>query len=262
MQHGKSRTAFPFLTAARRAGRSLVGAVAIGAALAVVGWPAAGTWPAVVVPALAAPAAEEVETVQLQIAKIGTAGKSRCGQALSTLGTNCLGFDGRDVRSLEDLWVVGFENNAETGEKHVLQTVVTVDLGQLRGLPEKAEVTTSQLWYGEVSTVRRSATGDSEYGILPTCNTRLGVAEDGWNGNLDGVVPTKPANATVLAGATTAESGAWDVTPQIREWLKADQNQRTFVLRSEDESLDVKGQAMCLSYVVDISLAADVTTPD
>jgi hypothetical protein len=83
-----------------------------------------------------------------------------------------------------------------------------------------------------------------------------------WDGNLDGVVPTKPANATVLATATTAESGAWDVTPQIQEWLKAGQNQRAFVLRGEDESLDVKGQAMCLSYVVDASVAVDVTTRD
>ena len=261
MQYGKTPVPFPS-SAARRAVRRLVGAVALGAALTIGAWPTLGTWPVVAAPVLAAPVAEEVESVDVPIVRVGTAGKSRCGQALATLGTNCLGFDGRDVRSLENLWVVGFENNAETGEKHVLQTVVVVDLAPLRGLPEKAEVTTSQLWYGEVSTVRRSAAGDSEYGILPTCNTGLGVAEDGWNGDLDGVVPTRPANATLLAGATTAESGAWDVTPQIREWLKSDQNQRAFVLRGDDESLDVKAQAMCLSYLTDVSVAADVTTRD
>ena len=261
MQYGTNRVPFPSSTA-RRAVRRLVGVVALGAALTVGAWPTLGTWPVVAAPALAAPVAEEVESLELQIVKVGTAGKSRCGGALATLGTNCLGFDGRDVRSLEGLWVVGFENNAETSEKHVLQTVVVVDLAPLRGRPEKAEVTSGQLWFGEVSTVHRSAAGDSEYGILSTCNTRLGVAEDGWDGNLDGVVPTKPANATLLAGATTAESGAWDVTPQILEWLKSDQNQRAFVLRGDDESLDVKTQAMCLSYVTDISLAADVTTRD
>jgi hypothetical protein len=31
------------------------------------------------------------------------------------------------------------------------------------------------------------------------------------------------------------------------------------VLRSDDESMDVKGQAMCLSYVFDLALSVEYT---
>jgi hypothetical protein len=208
-------------------------------------------------PAFAAPAAQ-AGSVSLGPSRVATAGKSRCGPAgLSTLGTNCLGFDGRDVRSLSDLWVVGYENNKDLGEKHVLQTLYAFDLAPLRNRPPNTTVGKASLSYLEASTVRRSAGGESEYGILPTCNTGLGVPVDGWDGNLDGVIPTQPAAVAGVQGATTGSGGAWDVTPQLQQWLNAPNDQRAFVLRGDDESLDVKDLAMCLSYVFDLGLSVE-----
>jgi len=107
------------------------------------------------IPAVAAPVSQGGETVALPIVKIGTTGQSRCGSAVGAAGTNCLGFDGRDVRTLTDLFVVGYENNREVGEKHVLQTVVTVDLSPLRGIPEGSTVGMATLGYSDASTVHR-----------------------------------------------------------------------------------------------------------
>jgi len=211
----------------------------------------------------AAPASQRVVSTSLTPTRVATASQDRCGgPALSTPGTSCLGFDGRDVRSLPDLWVVGFENNRDVGEKHVLQTVATFNLAPLRNVPPRATVSRAILGYSEASTVRRSPTGDSEYGILPTCNTNLGVAAPGWNGGLDHIVPTVPAAVAGVQGATTGDSGAWDVTPQLRQWLAGSGNDGVFVLRGDDESMDVAGLAMCLSYVIDLGLSVEFTIPD
>jgi hypothetical protein len=210
----------------------------------------------------AAPASQRVVSTSVAPTRVATAGQSRCGPALATLGTNCLGFDGRDVRALSDLWVVGFENNRDVGEKHVLQTVAAFNLAPLRNAPPRATVSRAVLSYSEASTVHRSPSGDAEYGILATCNTNLGVPTPGWNGNLAGVVPTVPAAVAGVQGATTGDTGAWDVTPQVRQWLADSSNEGTFVLRGDDESMDVAGLAMCLSYVFDLNLGVEFTVPD
>jgi hypothetical protein len=212
--------------------------------------------------ALAAPEPQTVSTISLTPVRVATAGQSRCGPALATLGTSCLGFDGRDVRALPDLWVVGYENNRDVGEKHVLQTVAVFNLDPLRGLPSRATVSRATLSYAEASTVHRSPSGDAQYGILPTCNTALGVPADGWNGRTDQVIPTSPAAVGGVQGATTGSSGAWDVTPQLRQWLAGAGNELAFVLRGNDESLDVNGLGMCLSYVFDLGLAVELTLPE
>jgi len=210
----------------------------------------------------AAPPSQRVIATSLAPTRVATAGQSRCGTALATLGTSCLGFDGRDVRALPDLWVVGYENNRDVGEKHVLQTVAAFNLAPLRNAPPRATVSRAVLSYSEVSTVHRSPGGDAEYGILATCNTNLGVVADGWNGNLERVVPTVPAAVAGVRGATTGDSGAWDVTPQVRQWLAGSGNEGVFVLRGDDESIVIAVLAMCLSYVFDIGLTVEMTTPD
>jgi len=136
--------------------------------------------------------------------------------------------------------------------------VVTVDLSPLRGIPEGSTVGMATLGYSDASTVHRSPGGNAEYGILPTCNTRLGVAADTWNGTLDGLVPTRPAATAGASGATTGDAGSWDVTPQVREWLSGPNDRRTFVMQGADESLDVKELGMCLSYVFDVAIAAEL----
>ncbi len=213
-------------------------------------------------PLAAAPTTQPTETVELPLAQVRTVSQSRCGGAdLSTPGTQCRGFDAREVREQPDLWVVGFENNAELGEKHVLQIVASFDLAPLHALPEKAQITTAVLIYGEASTTRRSATGDSEYGILPSCNTRLGVAPSAWDGNPDRLVPATDAAVAGFMPATTAEAGIWNVTPQLQRWLEAKAGRGIFVLRGDDESPEINGQAMCLSYVFGINLAVDYVAP-
>ena len=210
--------------------------------------------------AAAAPA-DEVEATTLTPTRVATAAQSRCGpDQLSTPSIECRGWDGLDVRSLTDVFVVGFENNEELGEKHVLQTVATFDLAPLTAIPADARLTAS-LTYDEASTTRRSADGSSEYGILPTCNTRLGLPTSAWSGELDTIVPTTPAKIAGHVGATTAEPGAWDVTPQIDEWRKGGATEGTFVLRPEDESLDSKELQMCLSYVINVALNVEVEQP-
>jgi hypothetical protein len=204
--------------------------------------------------ATAAPA-NQIDPATLTPTRVATAAESKCGPArMSTPGIECRGWDGTDVRSLGDLFVVGFENNQELSEKVVLQTVATFDLAPLKDATTSAKVAKASLTYGEASTTRRSPTGDSEYGILPTCNTRLGVPTAAWSGSLDKVVPTTAAMTAGVTGATTGDSGSWDVTPQVTKWLKDGAGQGTLVLRPEDESLDAKGQQMCLSYVIDLAL--------
>ena len=51
----------------------------------------------------------------------------------------CLGFDAREARSQPDIFVVGFENNQEPQEKHVLQAVAEFDLRPLIEVPEGGE---------------------------------------------------------------------------------------------------------------------------
>jgi hypothetical protein len=84
----------------------------------------------------------------------------------------------------------------------------------------EATVAKAALGYGEGSTTRRSASGESEYGVLPTCNTQLGIAAPGWGGGLDRVVGTTPAAVVGASGVTTGSFGAWDVTPQVKQWLE------------------------------------------
>lgn len=208
----------------------------------------------------AAPASQEVQTAVFGPAQIGTVSQTRCDQqVLSTPGVECRGFDGRDVRSLDDLWVVGFENNAEVKQKHVMQTVVMLDLAAVRAALGGAAPGKAVLGYAEASTARRSAAGESQDGILPTCNTGLGVPVDGWDGSLDRLVPTRPAGVAGVAGATTGDVGGWDVTPQLQAWLAGPAERGVLVLRGDDESLDIRGQGMCLSYVFDIGLAVEFT---
>jgi hypothetical protein len=47
------------------------------------------------------------------------------------------------------------------------------------------------------------------------------------------------------------------VTPQISAWLKTSAGEGTFVFQSEDESMDVKAQAMCLSSISDFTLTVE-----
>jgi hypothetical protein len=231
-------------SARRLAGLALAGCLLVGAG-----------------PTLAA-APSQVETLGLTPTRAATAVQRRCGPArMSTPGIECRGWDGTDVTTLTDLFVVGFENNQELGEKHVLQAVATFDLSPLAALPADAKVAKASLGYAEASTTRRSASGDSEYGILPTCNTRLGVPTTAWGGGLDTIVSTTPAKTAGHAGATTAESGAWDVTPQIEQWVKDKAAEGTFVLRPEDESMDPKGQQLCLSYVINLALDVEYELP-
>jgi hypothetical protein len=60
-----------------------------------------------------------------------------------------------------------------------------------------------------------------------------------------------------VTGATTGDSGAWDVTPQLERWSEAAVTHGIFVLSGDDESPDVKGQSMCLSYLIDLGLAVE-----
>ncbi len=162
------------------------------------------------------------------------------------------------ARSQPDIFIVGFENNQEQQEKHVLQAVAAFDLSPL---PAGAKVTKASLGYAEASTTRRSAGGDEEYGVLPTCNTKLGIV-DTWNGNADVLLKPKPADVAGVAGATTGDSGAWDVTPQLKQWAEAGAKQGIFVLSGDDESMDIKAQTACLSYVINLVLDVEYTTSE
>jgi hypothetical protein len=202
-------------------------------------------------------AAQTEPPVTLAPTQIRTVGQSRCGPStLSTAGTNCQGFDAREIREQSTIFVVGYENNQDLAEKHVLQVVAVFDLAAARGAPG-TEVSNGSLHYGEGSTTRRSASGESEYGILPTCNTGLGVPSAEWDGRTDSIVPTTPAATAGVTPATTGDYGAWDLTPQLNAWLASGQPRGTLVLRSDDESLDIHGQAMCLSYLSDLNLTVE-----
>ena len=48
------------------------------------------------------------------------------------------------------------------------------------------------------------------------------------------------------------------MTPQIREWLAAGEQKGTLVLGADDQSPNIKGQAMCLSYLFDLGLNVEV----
>jgi hypothetical protein len=205
--------------------------------------------------------AQEIQTVEIPAAQVRTAHQARCGPAqLSTPGTQCNGWAGREILDDPELWVVGFENSDSVGEKHVYQTVAQFDLGPLHRLPEKAKISKATLTYTEASTTHRSPAGESEYGILPTCNTRLGAATS-WDGNRDRIVAAPDAAVAGVMGATTASSGSWDVTPQLEQWHKSHAGQGVLVLRGDDEAMDVKGEAMCLSYIFDVGLSLEYTVP-
>ena len=194
--------------------------------------------------------------------RVGTVSQSRCGSPeLSTAGTQCLGFDAREARSQPDIFIVGFENNQDPQEKHVLQTVAEFDLRPLLEAPEGTKLAKASLTYAEASTTRRSASGDQQYGVLPTCNTKLGVA-DGWDGNADVLLKPKPAAIAGVTGATTGDAGAWDVTPQVTQWLEAGEKQGVFVMSGDDESMDVNGQSACLSYVINPALEVEFAAAD
>ena len=106
-------------------------------------------------------AAQSGPSVTLTPAQVRTVGQSRCGPpTLSTEGTNCQGFDARQVREQSDIFVVGYENNKDLAEKHVLQVVTVFDLAAARAAPG-TEVSAASLHYGEGSTTRRSASGES-----------------------------------------------------------------------------------------------------
>jgi hypothetical protein len=202
-------------------------------------------------------AAQPGPSVTLSPAQVRTVGQSRCGgPTLSTEGTNCQGFDARQIREQSDIFVVGYENNQDLGEKHVLQVVAVFDLAAARGAPG-TEVSAASLHYAEASTTRRSASGESEYGILPTCNTGLGVPSAEWDGRTDSILPTTPAATAGVTPATTGDAGAWDLTPQLNQWLASGQPRGTLVLRSDDESLDIHDQTMCLSYLFDLNLTVE-----
>jgi hypothetical protein len=203
--------------------------------------------------------AQEPTTSTLTPTVAHTIALSRCGAAgLSTADANCRGFDAREVRETPDMFVVGFENDQELGEKHVLQVALTFDLSQIP-VDQNSEVTHAVLSYAEASTTRRSASGDSEYGVLQTCNTQLGVPTGDWNGAVDRILPTRPAQTAGVTPATTGEAGSWDVTPQVKQWLSAGQTKGTLVMRADDESADIHAQSMCLSYLFDLNMGVEVS---
>ena len=203
-------------------------------------------------------AAQSEPSVTLVPTQVRTVAVSRCGPpTLSTAGTNCQGFDAREDCEKSDIFVVGYENDKDLGEKHVLQVVAVFDLAPACGVAGTT-VRGASLHYGEGSTTRRSAGGDSEYGVLQTCNTGLGAPTGEWDGRVDAIVQTKPAATAGWVPATTGDYGAWDVTPQLNEWLASGRPQGTLVLRSDDESLDIHEQAMCLSYVFDLNLTVEL----
>jgi hypothetical protein len=202
--------------------------------------------------------AEESASTNLTPTQARTIALSRCGSNnLSTAGANCRGFDAREIREKNDLFVLGYENNAELSEKHVLQMVLVFDLSQITVGPND-ELRHATLIYSEGSTTRRSASGDSEYGVLPTCNTKLGVPTTAWNGNVNSIVATTPALIDGSSPATTGDFGSWDITPQVRKWLSDGQKQGTLVMGADDQSPNIQGQSMCLSYLFDLGMNVEV----
>jgi hypothetical protein len=205
-------------------------------------------------PAVAAPGAVP-DPASLAPTRVVTVAEGKCGpKILSTAGVECQGWDATQIRGDNTVFVVGFANNAEQDEKAVLQTVATFDLAPVKAQLADAQVAHAFLNYSEASTMRRSPAGDSEYGVLPTCNTALGVPSTPWNGDVNKIVKTNPAATDGHTGAETGGAGSWDVTPQIVKWLESGATQGAFVMRADDESLTPQGQRQCLSYVIDITV--------
>jgi hypothetical protein len=183
----------------------------------------------------------------------------RCGSAqLSTDDANCLGFTAKEILSDPSIFVVGFENNKELNEKHVFQVFTEFDLSQITVDPD-SQVDAATLTYSEVSTTRRSPSGESAYGILLSCNTRLRVPATRSETPADRLMLTLPALTAGMTPATTAEAGAWNVLPQVKSWLGNGEKKGTLVLEASDLSDDVHEMEMCVSYLTDLSLAIQVS---
>ena len=165
----------------------------------------------------------------------------------------CESFDGYEIRNDTSIFLVGFDSNPEDKDKHVFQAVAVFDLSAAKPGPDQV-VSGASLSYGENSTVRRAASGDTEYGILETCNTKLGVPSGAWDGSSN-LVQTTPAQVAGRVPATTGSGGSWDVTPQLRAWLSTGQQQGTLVMQGDDESPDIREDTRCLSYVGDLVLS-------
>jgi hypothetical protein len=183
----------------------------------------------------------------------------RCGSAkLSTDAANCLGFTAKEILADPSIFVVGFENNNELNEKHVFQILTEFDLSQVIVGPN-SQVDAATLTYSEVSTTRRSPSGDSEYGILPSCNTRLREPFPRLDARTDGTMMTLPALTAGMTPATTAEAGTWNVLPEVKSWLSEGHTKAMLVLEADDRSDDVREMAMCISYLTDVSLTIQVS---
>ena len=208
---------------------------------------------------MAAPPAEEIQSVTLQPTLVGTAGESRCPPRDPALGPGCLGgFDiDRDLRSQDGVWVVGYARNPHPQNlfKHVVQTVAVFDLAPLRDVPAQLKPSKAVLTYREVGrAVSPQAPGD-----VPSCITQLGVPADEWDGAFDRVVPARPAAVAGFQGAPPGDRVSWDVTPQTQQWLAGPGGAGALVLRGDDESMDVTEPAgSCLTYVSDLALAVEL----
>jgi hypothetical protein len=238
------RPGMPALTPTRTIAFRAAGRFAGGLTLAICLLAGAG-------PTVASPPAGAIQELSLRPALVGTAGESRCPPSqLSAPGAACPGFNIRDVRTLEGTWGVGYVNNPALAQKSVLQTVVVFGLAPLRTVPAPAAPSKAVLTYRVV--------GQSPIG--PPCDIQLGVPTEAWDGAYDRVAPARPAAVAGFQGASLGEPVAWDVTPQVREWLADAGGDATFVLRGDDESLDVTERGICLSYVSDLGLAIELTT--
>jgi hypothetical protein len=203
--------------------------------------------------------AQEPTSSNLTPVQATTIALHRCGSAsLSTSDANCLGFTAREILSDPSIFVVGFENNKELNEKHVFQVLTEFDLSQVTVDPN-SQVDAATLAYSEVSTTRRSPSGESEYGILPSCNTRLRVPATKRETRTDQLMLTLPALTAGMTPATTAESGTWNVLPQVKSWLGNGEKKGALVLEADDLSDDVREMEMCISYLTDVSLTIQVS---
>lgn len=189
---------------------------------------------------------------------VNTVYTSRCeGPRLSTDGTNCNGFVRAEIRDDKDTFVVAIENNDTLKSKFVYQAAAVFNFAGESPGPNEV-VSRATLAYGEYSTVHRSSAGDSEYGILETCSTALGVPTTSWDGTPKKLIQTTPAQTAGRSPATTGDSGSWDVTPQVQAWLRDGRLQGSFVMRGAEESTDVEAQSMCISYLGGLVLTLEL----
>ncbi|MCC7368690.1 MAG: hypothetical protein IT306_09715 [Chloroflexi bacterium] len=203
--------------------------------------------------------AQEPTSIALTPEPAKTIALHRCGGAtLSTATTNCMGFTAGDILTDPSIFVVGFESNKDLAEKHVLQVAMQFDLTKITVGPNQA-IDFAELMFSEVSTTKRSAAGESEYGILTSCNTKLGVPTSAWNGSTDRLIATQPAKTDGMTPATTAESGVWNVLPQVLDWVAAGQQKGVLVLGADDQSADIREMSACLSYLTDAVLTVQVS---